>query len=246
MRTSAHPAQTFAGAGALAIADNRSAQPASPPMALGEFDLIAKYFTRPARRAALGVGDDCALLRPSRGMQLAISATCWSRAATSCPPSRRSGLGHKALAVNLSDLAACGAEPLAFTLALALPRVDETFLDGFSRGLLALAAAHGCELDRRRHDARPAEHLHHRVRRGAARASPAALRRARRRRPVCQRPARRRAAGAGVFRGRVALAGDDFAAARHAMELPQAARRTRPCAARRRQQRDRCFRRSAR
>ena len=55
-------------------------------------------------------------------------------------------LGHKALAVNLSDLAACGAEPLAFTLALALPRADERFLDGFSRGLLALADAHDCEL----------------------------------------------------------------------------------------------------
>ena len=55
-------------------------------------------------------------------------------------------LGHKALAVNLSDLAACGARPLAFTLALSLPRVDEAWLAGFSRGLLALADAHSCEL----------------------------------------------------------------------------------------------------
>ena len=55
-------------------------------------------------------------------------------------------LGHKALAVNLSDLAACGARPLAFTLALALPRVDEAFLDGFARGLCALADAHDIEL----------------------------------------------------------------------------------------------------
>ena len=55
-------------------------------------------------------------------------------------------MGHKALAVNLSDLAACGAEPLAFTLALAMPRVDEAFLDGFARGLFALADAHGIEL----------------------------------------------------------------------------------------------------
>jgi thiamine-monophosphate kinase len=59
------------------------------------------------------------------------------------PPER---LGHKALAVNLSDLAACGAQPLAFTLALALPRADEEFLAGFSRGLFALADAHDCEL----------------------------------------------------------------------------------------------------
>jgi thiamine-monophosphate kinase len=55
-------------------------------------------------------------------------------------------LGHKALAVNLSDLAAMGAEPLAFTLALALPRVDACWLEGFSRGLLALADAHQCVL----------------------------------------------------------------------------------------------------
>jgi thiamine-monophosphate kinase len=55
-------------------------------------------------------------------------------------------LGHKALAVNLSDLAACGARPLAFTLALALPRVDEAWLQAFSEGLMALADAHGCEL----------------------------------------------------------------------------------------------------
>jgi thiamine-monophosphate kinase len=55
-------------------------------------------------------------------------------------------LGHKALAVNLSDLAACGARPLAFTLALALPQVDERWLAGFSEGLFALADAQGCEL----------------------------------------------------------------------------------------------------
>ena len=55
-------------------------------------------------------------------------------------------LGHKALAVNLSDLAACGAKPIAFTLALALPNADEAWLAGFSRGLFALADAHGCEL----------------------------------------------------------------------------------------------------
>jgi thiamine-monophosphate kinase len=55
-------------------------------------------------------------------------------------------LGHKALAVNLSDLAACGATPCAFTLALALPQVDDAWLSGFAQGLWALADAHGCEL----------------------------------------------------------------------------------------------------
>ena len=113
---------------------------------MGEFDLIARYFKRPARRAALGVGDDCALLQPAPGTQLAISSDMLieGRHFLSTVDPRK--LGHKALAVNLSDLAACGAKPLAFTLALALPRVDESWLAGFSEGLLALADAHDCEL----------------------------------------------------------------------------------------------------
>jgi thiamine-monophosphate kinase len=113
---------------------------------MGEFDLIARYFTRPVRRAALGVGDDCALLAPAAGMQLAISSDMLVEGRhflSTVDPAR---LGHKALAVNLSDLAACGAKPLAFSLALALPRVDAPWLDAFSRGLLALADAHDCEL----------------------------------------------------------------------------------------------------
>src|SRR6185436_5896099 len=113
---------------------------------LGEFDLIARWFTRPARRASLGVGDDCALLNITPGMQLATSSDMLVEGRHFLSTVAPERLGHKALAVNLSDLAACGAQPLAFTLALALPRVDEAFLDGFSRGLLALADAHGCEL----------------------------------------------------------------------------------------------------
>jgi len=113
---------------------------------LGEFDLIARYFTRPVSRNALGVGDDCALLSPTPGMQLATSSDMLVEGRHFLSTVAPDRLGHKALAVNLSDLAACGAQPLAFTLALALPRVDETFLEGFSRGLLALADAHGCEL----------------------------------------------------------------------------------------------------
>ena len=115
-------------------------------MSLGEFELIARYFTRPARRAALGVGDDCALLAPSAGMQLATSCDMLVEGrhfVSTVAPER---LGHKALAVNLSDLAACGATPLAFTLALAMPRADAAWLEGFARGLFALADAHGCEL----------------------------------------------------------------------------------------------------
>lgn len=113
---------------------------------LGEFELIAKYFHRPAHRAALGMGDDCALLQPTQGMQLAISSDMLVEGRHFLSTVNPERLGHKALAVNLSDLAACGARPLAFTLALALPNVDATFLEGFSRGLHALAEMHGCEL----------------------------------------------------------------------------------------------------
>ena len=113
---------------------------------MGEFELIDRYFKRPARRAALGVGDDCALLAPAPGMQLAVSSDMLIEGRHFLSTVDPFKLGHKALAVNLSDLAACGAKPLAFTLALALPQADEAWLDGFSRGLFALADAHDCEL----------------------------------------------------------------------------------------------------
>jgi len=113
---------------------------------MGEFDLIERYFKRPTHKAALGVGDDCALLRPTEGMQLAVSSDMLVEGRHFLSTVEPARLGHKALAVNLSDLAAVGAESLAFTLALSLPRVDETWLAGFSMGLLRLADAHGCEL----------------------------------------------------------------------------------------------------
>ena len=113
---------------------------------MGEFDLIARYFTRPAVRAALGVGDDCALLQPAPGCQLAISSDMLVEGRHFFADVDPYALGHKALAVNLSDLAACGARPLAFTLALALPRVDEAWLAAFACGLYSLADSHGCEL----------------------------------------------------------------------------------------------------
>ena len=113
---------------------------------MGEFDLIERFFQRPARRAVLGVGDDCALIQPTAGQQLAISTDMLVEGRHFLSTVEPARLGHKALAVNLSDLAACGAQPVAFTLALALPRADNAWLDGFSRGLFALADAHGCEL----------------------------------------------------------------------------------------------------
>jgi thiamine-monophosphate kinase len=113
---------------------------------MGEFDLIRQFFTRPTPRAVLGVGDDCALLQPAPGMQLAISSDMLVEGRHFLSTVDPAALGHKALAVNLSDLAACGARPLAFTLALALPRADPAWLAPFAQGLLALADLHGCEL----------------------------------------------------------------------------------------------------
>ena len=118
-------------------------------MALGEFDLIARYFTwLPETRTGvvLGVGDDCALLAPAAGQQLAVSTDTLVEGRhflSTVPPER---LGHKALAVNLSDLAACGARPLAFTLALSMPRAEESFLAGLARGMQALARRAGIAL----------------------------------------------------------------------------------------------------
>jgi thiamine-monophosphate kinase len=123
--------------------------PPNPSEHMGEFDLIAKYFQRPGPKAAgvdLGVGDDCALLRVNSGMQLAVSSDMLVEGRHFLSTVHPEKLGHKALAVNLSDLAACGATPLAFTLALALPRVDEAWLAGFSKGLFALADVHGIAL----------------------------------------------------------------------------------------------------
>ena len=114
-----------------------------------EFDLIATYFTRPPchdLRIGLGIGDDCALLQPTAGCQLAISTDMLVEGRHFFAGADAESLGHKALAVNLSDLAAMGAAPLAFTLALALPTADPVWLAGFSRGLLALADLHGCHL----------------------------------------------------------------------------------------------------
>ncbi len=113
---------------------------------LSEFDLIAHYFTKPVTNAFLGVGDDCALLQLEPGTQLAISTDMLVSGRHFFPDTNPWQLGHKSLAVNLSDLAAMGARPVAFTLALALPKADETWLKPFSEGLFSLANAYQCEL----------------------------------------------------------------------------------------------------
>jgi thiamine-monophosphate kinase len=118
------------------------------PFMLSEFDLIKEYFQRPhhAQRAALGIGDDCALIAPTPGLQTAISSDMLVEGRHFFAGEDPQRLGHKALAVNLSDLAAMGARPVGFTLALALPAADRSWLQGFSQGLFALADAFNIEL----------------------------------------------------------------------------------------------------
>jgi thiamine-monophosphate kinase len=116
---------------------------------LSEFDLIRQYFKRrraPRPGTVLGIGDDCALLAPSPGRQLAVSSDMLVEGRHFFAGADPVTLGHKCLAVNLSDLAAMGASPLGFTLALALPGADPGWLEGFSTGLFALADAFECEL----------------------------------------------------------------------------------------------------
>jgi thiamine-monophosphate kinase len=187
----------------------------------GEFALIERWFRRPVRRSPLGGGDDCALLAPAPGMQLAVTTDMLVEGRhflSTVDPQR---LGHKALAVNLSDLAACGAQPLAYTLSLSLPRVDERFLDGFASGLHALADAHGIELVG-----------------GDTTAGPLAICIAAFGEVPAGEALLRSGARAGdtvwvsgslgdarlaleVFRGTATLQGDAFARVREAMELPQ-------------------------
>src|SRR3979490_3350559 len=100
--------------------------------ALGEFELIERFFTRPVRRATLGVGDDCALLEATPGTVLGVSSDMLIEGRHFLSTVAPDRLGHKALAVNLSDLAASGARPTGFTLALGMPRGDEEPLEGFA------------------------------------------------------------------------------------------------------------------
>ncbi len=111
-----------------------------------EFRLIEKYFTRAGSRATLGVGDDCALLPVSAGCELAVSTDTLVSGVHFFADTDPAMLGHKALAVNLSDLAAMGATPRFVTLALTLPRVDEPWLAAFAGGFFKLADAEAVEL----------------------------------------------------------------------------------------------------
>ena len=117
-------------------------------MALGEFDLIARWFARAPRRGdvRLGIGDDAALLDVPAGRTLVAATDTLVEGRHFLPNAPARSIGHQALAVNLSDLAAMGAEPAWALLSLSLPDVDEAWLDAFASGFDALAAAHRVDL----------------------------------------------------------------------------------------------------
>ncbi len=113
---------------------------------LSEFELIARYFTRPTRHTVLGIGDDAALLAVTPGHELVASTDMMVEGVHFFSDVEPDSLGHKALAVNLSDLAAMGATPKWAMLAVTLPKADEAWLEGFARGFFALAAEHDVDL----------------------------------------------------------------------------------------------------
>lgn len=121
-----------------------------------EFEIIRRFFEPPARRpvrgdgtppaVVLGIGDDAALLRPSGDMELVVSTDLLVEGTHFRAGTGPRALGHKALAVNLSDLAAMGAAPRWATLAISLPSADEAWLEQFAAGFFALAGRYGVEL----------------------------------------------------------------------------------------------------
>ena len=117
--------------------------------AMDEFTLIRRHFEALTPRSAdvvLGIGDDCALLRPEQGDELAVSTDTLVSGRHFDPQARPRDIGWKALAVNLSDLAAMGARPRWFLLALSLEQADEAWLAEFAQGLKSLAASSGIAL----------------------------------------------------------------------------------------------------
>ena len=113
---------------------------------MNEFQLIRRYFDRPAPGAVLGVGDDAAILAPAPGMELVVTTDMLVEGRHFFAGTDPASLGHKALAVNLSDIAAMGARARWATLAVALPAADEAWLAAFSRGFFSLADRHDVDL----------------------------------------------------------------------------------------------------
>lgn len=117
---------------------------------MGEFELIRRFFQTSFDLAesgvVLGIGDDCALLAPTCGQHVVVTTDTLMVGVHFLADDDPENLGHKALAVNLSDLAAMGALPRWFTLNLSLPAVDEAWLAAFARGMLSLAQQHNVRL----------------------------------------------------------------------------------------------------
>jgi len=111
-----------------------------------EFDLIRRFFTKATPGSVLGVGDDAALLRISPGMELVVSSDMLVSGTHFLSDADPFMLGHKSLAVNLSDMAAMGAKPRWATLSISLPDANETWLEKFSSGFFSLAQQYGVEL----------------------------------------------------------------------------------------------------
>lgn len=111
-----------------------------------EFELIDRYFSRPTGDARLGVGDDAALVEPAAGHDLVVTTDTIVSGVHFLPDVEPSSLGHKALAVNLSDLAAMGARPRWALLAIAVPKADDAWLSAFAEGFHDLCRRHGVTL----------------------------------------------------------------------------------------------------
>lgn len=192
---------------------------------MGEFELIQRFFQSrsqaPAAAVPVGIGDDCAVLSATPGAQWLVSSDMLVEGRHFLSTVSPERLGHKALAVNLSDLAACGATPRAFTLALALPRADAAWLEGFASGLLALAQAHGIALVGGDTTAGPLNICITVM--GEAPAGQALLRSGARAGDDLYVSGSLGDARLALeaFRGSVSLSGEDFETARRAMECPQ-------------------------
>lgn len=117
-------------------------------MALSEFELITRYFQSHKNRSdvILGIGDDCALLEPPLNQHLAVTTDTLAEGIHFLPHTPAQTLGHKSLAISLSDLAAMGAEPAWALLSLSMPNSDEAWLSAFCRGFFQLLDHHNLQL----------------------------------------------------------------------------------------------------
>ena len=228
-RNSARRPRTQAAARALAARDRRCAECASrrraSPIIRRERVRADRALLHAAAAIAsvrLGVGDDAALVAPAPGCELAVSVDMLVEGRHFLADVDPETLGHKTLAVNLSDMAAMGATPRWALLAGALPDVDAAWLAAFARGFFALADAHGVDAGRRRHDARAAQPVRDDHRRSAGGHGADARRRAAGRRRLRVGHARRRRARARrAARAARRSTRDALAAARARLETPE-------------------------